>query len=325
MFVFICRLTFRLFSLITLMLVAWVGFGRVLQKNYPPILFGDTTGLQFFTMNIGCSSFWDSCSRSDRLLLEGAYTFPVTDWSPDGKYIAVHLNENWVIYPKDCLLVLKTCQPFTVTPALQDIRLAWGPGGTTLASYATTRVVTATIQTIGCWQGDSPCLERKIPLSDYYLLTEITWSGDGSRMAFSDLMQTGLVWLDTGCFDKPEGCGADLHTVTVGANRATWPSLSHDGRLAVVTVNTSSNSAVPQLFRVNLDSGDVRQLTFREGTAEFSDWSADERYILFSGFATHRSGDLELYLMDLERNITVSLMRHEGHDLAFANWGYAAP
>ncbi len=324
MFGFTYRFTLRLLLIITLGLVGFTAIQRGIQAAYPPILYSETSNLSLYTMTIGCTSFWTACERTDRMLLEGMYSFPVAEWSPNGRYIAVHLNDGWLIYPTECLLVLKTCDPVPVKPALQDIRVAWGPDGTTIASYATTRTVSTTIQTSGCWQADSPCLEKEILLSDYYLLTELAWSGDGSRMAFSDFVQTGLVWLDTGCFDKPEGCSADLHTISVGANRISWPSLSYDGHSAVLMMDTSSNGTSQQLFWVDLDSGDKRQLTSRPGMAEFPDWSQDRRYILFSGFATADSGDLQIYLMDLDRHLTLPLVWHDGRDLAFANWGYPA-
>ncbi len=322
MFRLFSRLSLGLLLVMAVFIVGWVGLGRGMQTAFPPILYSDTSNLQLFTMNLNCSSFWSGCHRSERFLLQGLYSLPVAEWSPNGNYIAVHLNDGWMIYPTDCLLVKRTCDPVPVNPALQDNRIAWGPDGTTIASYVTTSNVSTTIQTSGCWQGDSPCLEKSVILSDFYLLTELAWSGDGSRMAFSDYVQNGLVWLDTACFDKLDGCGADLHTIPVGDNRISWPSFSVDGQSILLMTDTSANGTSQQLFIVDLDSGEKRQITFRAGTAEYPDWSSDQRYVLFSGFATRRSGDLELYLLDLQHQITVPIIRHKGNDLAFASWGY---
>ena len=322
MFTFTYRFSIGVLLVISLVVVAWVGIGRKVQVAYPPVLYSETTNLSLYTTTIGCGSFWAGCKRTERFLLADMASFPLAEWSPDGHYIAAHLSKGWFIYPKDCLLVLRTCDPVLIKPALQDTRLAWGPDGTTIASYASTRSVTTTIQTMGCWQLDSPCIEKKIPLTDSYFLSELTWSGDGSRMAFSDYVQTGLVWLDTACFDKPEGCGNDLQIVPGGVNRVSWPSLSKDGRKALVVMDTANNNTMQQLFMLDLDSGSAQQITFRAGTAEYPDWSADERYVLFSGFATARSSDLIVYLMDLERHITLPLMVHEGRDLTFPTWGH---
>ncbi len=155
MFTLSYRFSLRLLLVITVGVVGFVGIGRGVQATYPPILYSETNNFSLYSMSIGCPSFWANCKRSERLLLEGMYSFPVAEWSPDGHTIAVHLNEGWLIYPTDCLLVLRTCDPVPVKSALQDIRLAWGPGGTTIASYETTRTVSATIQTSGCWQADS--------------------------------------------------------------------------------------------------------------------------------------------------------------------------
>ncbi len=322
MFTFLIRFGLRLSLVITITVVGFTLAQRGVQAAYPPILYSETSNLSLYSMTIDCPSVWIGCKRSEQQLLEGMYSIPVAEWSPNGRYIAAHLNDGWLIYPTECLFVLKTCDPVPVKPALQDIRLAWGPDGTTLASYASTRTVSTTIQTSGCWQADSPCLENKITLTDYYLLTELAWSADGSRMAFSDYIQTGLVWLDTSCFDKPDGCTTDLHTIPVGSNRISWPSFSHDGRAVLLMMDTSGSGTSRQLFVVDLDSGAQRQLTARPGTAQYPDWSADERYVLFSGFANARAGDLQIYLMDLNRHITLPLVTHNGRDLAFASWGY---
>lgn len=322
MFRFLYRLVLVILLPMITLVICWVGLGRLLQTPFAPILYGETSSLQLYTATIGCNSFWAGCRRTERLLLGNMYSLPVAKWSPNGQDIAVHLTDGWVIYPADCLLVLQTCEPTPLKAAVQDNRVAWGPDGTTIASYVTSRDVRTTIQTSGCWRGDSPCLERQVVLSDYYLLTELAWSQDGSRMAFSDYMQDGLVWLDTNCFDKPEGCGADLHSIPVGDNRISWPSFSPDGRSVLLMTDTSDNGTSQQLFIVDLETGRNRQITSREGTAEYPDWSADGRYVLFSGFATAHSGDLELYLLDLQRMITIPILRHTGSDLAFASWGY---
>jgi hypothetical protein len=324
MFRFASRGVLYLLLFVTIGVVGLVGIARIVLAAYPPILYSETNNPSLYTLTIGCTSFWGGCRLNERLLLEDMFSQPVAEWSPNGRYIAVHLNKGWVIYPTDCLLVLRTCEPVSIKPAVQDSRLAWGPDGTTLASYASTHTVSATIQTSGCWQSDSPCLEKKVTLTDYYLLTELAWSADGSRMAFSDYVQTGLVWLDTACFDKPEGCSNDLHTIPVGLNRISWPSFSHDGRSVMLMMDSGGNGTAQQLFIADLDSDQKRQITFRPGTAQLPDWSADERYVLFSGRETARVGDLKIYLLDMDRSITVPLVWHKGRDLAYASWGYVA-
>ncbi len=325
MFRFLYHVILALSLFMILLVIGWVGLGRLLQTSFAPILYSETTSLQLYTSTVGCDSFWLACRRSERILIGAMYSLPVAEWSPNGQEIAVHLTDGWVIYPADCLLVLQTCEPAQLKAAVQDNRIAWGPDGTTIASYVTSRDVRTIIQTSGCWRGDGSCLERKITLSDYYLLTELAWSPDGSRMAFSDYIQNALVWLDTSCFDKPEGCGADLHAIQVGHNRIAWPSFSPDGRSVLLMTDTSDNGTSQQLFIVDLETGSQRQITFRPGTAEYPDWSADGRYVLFSGFATARSGDLELYLLDLQHRMTIPILRHPGSDLAFASWGYQPP
>ena len=307
--------------MMAVIITSWVGLNHAGQSTFPPILFGDTGSFQLYIMNPGCPSLWESCQHKEQFLLDGLYSLPVAEWSPNGRSIAVHLNDGWMIYPADCLLARKTCEAVPVKPAGQAERVAWGPDGTTLASYDTSLKV-STIQSSGCWQGDRKCLEISITLSDNYSLTEMAWSADGNLMAFSDYARRVLVWLDTACFDKPEGCVGDSHLISVGANPISWPSFSADGRSVLLMTDTSINGTSQQLFIVDLESGAQQQITFRAGIAEYPDWSVDGRYVLFSGFATPHSGDLELYLLDLQRQITVPIMQQEGRDLAFASWGY---
>ncbi len=321
MFIFYYRLSTRLLLVMLGCVGAWVGIQRVGQAPFPEILYSDTSNRQLYSTSIGCDSLLIACARHSRILLDGLYSLPVADWSPDGRTIAVHMNEGWLLYPRDCLLVLQTCQPSHFEAALPNIRIAWGPDGSTIASYATAKNATTTIETRGCWEGNSLCLQKRVILSELSLLKDPTWSADGSRMAFADYTQSGLVWMDTQCFDKAEGCADDLQLLAVGANPISWPSLSADGRSALLMMDTRNSDTDQQLFIVELDTGAVQQITFRAGTATFPDWSADERYVLFSGFEKANSGDLQLYVMDLARHISLPIVHHSGRDVAFGNWG----
>ncbi|MCA0457761.1 MAG: hypothetical protein LCI00_27600 [Chloroflexi bacterium] len=299
------------------------GLARAAQPVYPPVLFGDTTTMQLYMATIGCADVWAVCRRESRFLLDSLYSLPVAEWSPDGDYIAVHLGDGWVVYPRDCLLVLQTCQPAPLPAAAGDTRIAWGAGGEIIATFANTSVATSTLYTRGCWDGSDTCLQKSVLLSSTALLTEPAWSADSTRMAYVDYLQTGLIWFYTGCFDFPEGCGDELNVVNTGT-RVVWPSLSHDGRSAIFTMDLRGANTYQQLFHLNIDTGELQQLTDRAGTAIYPDWSADERYILFSGFPTLHSGDLQIYLMDLQRGITLPVIHHFAQDVVFASWGYPA-
>lgn len=321
MFTFFTRLMIALLLILLLGCGLWAGLIRGIQPAFPPILYGETSSLQLFTTQAGCDRFETICHRSSRILSGSLYSFPVGLWSPDGAFIAVHLSDGWFVYPKACLLVAQTCTPVQLPDAAGDVRLAWGPQGTLLAAYANTSVATLTLYTRGCWDHQTGCLQKSLMLSSASLLTEPTWSADGSRMAFADYLGTGLIWFDTACFDQPAGCETALRTVGVGASRISWPSLSQDGRYAILTMDTRGDNTNHQIFQVELESGAVRQITYRLGTASFPDWSDDGRYILFSGFSEANSGDLQIYLMDVERQLIVPIIHHQGRDAAFASWG----
>src|SRR5690349_8881084 len=103
MFRFLCRLSLGLLLVATVVMISWVGLGRGIQPAFAPILYSETSNLQLYTATLGCPSFWAGCKRSERFLLDGLYSLPVAEWSPNGNYIAVHLSDGWMIYPTDCL------------------------------------------------------------------------------------------------------------------------------------------------------------------------------------------------------------------------------
>lgn len=323
MFIFFTRFAIRLLTVMLVISGGVAGLARTAQTGFPPILYGDTSSYQLFTRELNCESFWASCHRDNQFVLESLYSIPVAQWSPDGEFIAVHMNDDWFIYPTYCLLVLQTCEPTLVDDASGDVRLAWGAGGAIIATYANRSDVTTTLYTKGCWDGTGDCLEKTVQLSQTSIFTEPAWSADGTRMLFGDQLQNGFVWFYTACFDQPEGCTGQLNSFSIGANLISWPSLSADGSRVLLTMDTRGNNTYQQIFMVELDTGAVRQITDRVGTAIFPDWSADERYILFSGFPRPHSGDLQIYLLDLERGITLPIVHHPNRDVAFASWGFA--
>lgn len=322
MFILFTQFAIRFLTLLMVISAGLVGVVQAAQTRFAPILYGDTSNLQLYTLDINCPGFWASCNQTSRFLIESLYSFPVAEWSPDGDFIAVHRHDDWFIYPTDCLLVLQTCEPNMLREAAGDVRVAWGAGGEIIATYANSSDVKTTLHTRGCWDGTGDCLQKTVQLSQTSLFTEPAWSANGSVMAFADYLQTGLVWFYTACFDQPEGCAGEMNIVNIGANPISWPSLSADGRRAILTMDTRGNNTYQQIFWVHLGTGEVRQLTDRVGTAIFPDWSTDERYILFAGFPRAHSGDLQIYLLDVERNIELSIVRHYQRDVAFATWGY---
>lgn len=323
MFTFFTRFSFRLLILLTIINTGVAALGRMTQSNFAPILYGDTTDSQLYIADLNCGSIWIICQSGSRLLREGLYSFPLADWSPDGEYIVVHMSENWFVYPSNCLLSGQTCEPTVLTEAANDVRLAWGVDGELIASNADSSDMQITRYTRGCWDGSDDCLQTSATLSSTSILTDPTWSADGSRIAYADYLQPGLVWFAAACIDEPQGCEGAANTVNVEGRRISWPSLSADGRTAILTMDIRGNNTYQQLFWVDLETGEVRQLTDRAGTAGFPDWSANGRYILFSGFSPLHGGDLLIYLMDLERQITLPIIHHPDHDVAFATWGYA--
>lgn len=71
---------------------------------------------------------------------------------------------------------------------------------------------------------------------------------------------------------------------------------------------------------MDIESGQRRQLTFRDADSTRPDWSADDRYIAYGGFPRPDDGNMDIYVLDLPRSIHVQLVRNPERDM-FPNWG----
>lgn len=312
---FVLRLALLCLPILAALNGALAGLARELQSPLPPLLYSNNHRLHLFQTN--CAHWLAVCSDRDRLLLEGLDTFSVAQWSPDGAFIAVKMAGGWMIYQAECVLNGQTCRPVPLDSRAMDIRLAWGPDGSALAYMPDPLGGAVRILTRGCWDGSPPsaCLERIIPLAS--LATRLPdWSQDGSLLAFVSVTFDIYV-VDMTCLDSAGGCaGAAVPIVTDPANQL-WPSVSTNGTQLIYSSRASGLDE--QLFLTDLKSGERRQLTFRQADSTMPDWTAD-RYVTYAGFLRPGDGNMNIYVLDLLRGITVALVRHPERDM-YPNWG----
>lgn len=319
----IFSLAYRLIALITtcisLLTLTLFSVIRNLEAPLPFLIFSNNNAL--FLRQPSCPTIFFSCADRQQLLLTEMHTFSVAEWSPDGDFIAALKDAGWVIYPAACLLESRTnCSGVILSPPSLDVRVAWGPDGSTLA-YVTGDGTTVQIKTRGCWDS-SPrhtCLDFEINLGTGGLLVEPTWSGDGRYMAFVS-SAWNLYLLDTACLDIPETCSQQIQLISRDPEQENWPSLSRDGsRLLYLS---SVSSIQQELFILDIASGERRQLTAGGDQNTTPDWTGDERYVAYTRMNERdkRTYLLDIYALDLQRNITTLLVHNPDRDM-YPNWG----
>jgi Tol biopolymer transport system component len=320
MFFTLLRASLRFGLISALLTVVWVAVTRAAQPPMPRLLYTKNSAL--YAAYPGCASLLDNCSSEGDQLLNGLYSLPVAAFSPDGYSLAVHLSEHWAIYRSDCLLAKSGCKPVLLDPTINDARIAWGPNGSLLA-YLDSSDTELTLMTRGCWDDNAPagCVRRTESLTAFTLFGQQTWSADGHAMAFVSRSASAFVMLDLSCLDDQSGCNGYLHVVPSEHYPVGWPSLSPDGRKLLYEADTSGQGIHQTLFILDIPNRITHPITFRDGASFHAAWSSDARYVAFSGYATPRSTDLNLYIIDLERGLTALLMHEPGQNLDYPVWG----
>jgi dipeptidyl aminopeptidase/acylaminoacyl peptidase len=306
----------RLFISCASALVLWVALVHTAQP-LPNLFFADNDSLTLHLWSSDCPSLLQTCSHTRRLL-DGLNLHPVAQPSPDGEFVAVYLSEMWVIYPMDCLLGDQRCTPAPLDSDASDNRVTWGIDGSILAYLNGQSPTTMTLQTRGCWQRVEDCWTGRIQVTTAGALRQPSWSADGERFAFLGLQPDGLFLLDSACLDIPDTCADQLEPLLSIPRPAYWPTLSGDGEQLLYYVE--SPLGVGELYLTDMQSGSTRRLPGGEGGSYVPAWSPDKRYIAYAGFQRLGSGDLSIFILDMERNLTVRGIAEPGHDFNYPAW-----
>jgi hypothetical protein len=301
----------------TVILTSWSGVAHLLEAP-PGLLYGD---LQFMTLHVweaDCETIFSVCQH-ERPLLEGLYVHPVAQPSPDGEYIAVYMMDGWMVYGMDCLLSGGECSPTPLDPLTMDIRAAWRSDGSEIGYFTGNPGTTLSFRRSGCWDRIAvlDCFTESVSLGAERVFREVAWSADGSTFAFVGVIPRGLYVLDAACLDIPHSCIDQYRLIPVSSGTPHWPSFSPDGRQLLYY--EQNVNGVEQLFIVDLDSLHVRRLTVK-GSGHVPAWSGDGRYIAYTGFENLADGDTDIYILDLQRKITVQVVSEPGIDFNYPSW-----
>lgn len=296
------------------------GAARALQPNLPRLLYSTGESASLYLAQVGCDSFIHACRAEGQQLLDGLYfLWSTAVWSPDGEYVAVHRADGWALYLAACLLGEQVCRPVLLDVA--DNRITWGPEGNVIAAVNPTGT-TLNLMTRACWDGSpsDSCVKHQVELNQAGALYAPYWSANGERIIFTNTAASSLKVFDIHCLDS--AC-VDETTPVIQRAGLFWPVLSPDGTQVLFAADAGfSLPQVPrkQLYLGDLVTGRIERLTYTPYEATMPDWSRDGRYVAFSGFATSRSGDLALYLMDMNRRLTARFLSRPGVDLLFPAW-----
>ena len=203
----------------------------------------------------------------DRFQAEGP------SWSPDGRTILVPGTSpmGGVIYAVDATSGAAT-KIGAAWGFLRDVQ--WLPGG---RRFLATGVDFSGMATPQIWQVDYPSGERSRVTNDLNSYVGASVSADGRSLATIQNATVAGVYV----IDKP---GEEPRRVTGGAGLAdgtTGLAFMPDDRI----VYTSSASGLPQLWIVDNDGRNGRQLTALKGPAQFPSSAPDGKWIYFTSFA----------------------------------------
>jgi eukaryotic-like serine/threonine-protein kinase len=195
-------------------------------------------------------------------------------WSPDGRTILVPANSatGGVVYAVDAASGAATRVGAT-WGFLRDIQ--WLPSG---HAFLATGLDFSGIATPQIWQVAYPSGERTRVTNDLNSYVGASVSADGRSLATVQTATVAGIYVG----DRP---GEEPRRVTGGpgvADGLAGLAFLPDGRI----VYSSSASGLPQLWIVDDDGRNARQLTSMKGPAQFP-WSApDGKWIYFTSFAT---------------------------------------
>ncbi len=179
---------------------------------------------------------------------------------------------------------------------------------------------TLTIRTRGCWDRDSTqtCLTHSIRIAPGGVYQQPDWSADGQWLVFLGVQPQGLVVLSASCLDVREGCSDTLKRLAINRWPLYWPSLSDEGMQVLYAAETPDG--IGQLYLFDVVTEHIQQLTFIQGGASVPDWSQDGNYLAYAGFRSRSDGDLGIYLLDMERHLSVRVISQPGVDFTYPAW-----
>jgi COMPASS component SWD3 len=229
----------------------------------------------------------------DRRLIEAPVGLNHHDWSPDAQTMAAvgyASQSTWSIYVFD--LVGGELTRLTNTPGVWDSEPSWSPDGTRIAF---TRIYPEQDEREEVWIMDADGGDQHwIGLEGF----AAKWSPDGSRFIYTS-NRSGNYEIYTSNID-----GTDERQLTSTSANESFPTWSPDGSKIAYSAstgkwNTIENTKTYELYVMDADGSNVRQLTDNAAYDSNPRWSPDGSLIVFSSDLAE-AGHWEVYVMSAD-------------------------
>jgi eukaryotic-like serine/threonine-protein kinase len=224
-------------------------------------------------------------------------------WSPDGKVIAASTRKLGGGYRNEVVAV----QVSDGTEKTIGSQKWLGIGGIAWLSDNSALVISAVDQTPGArqlqiWQLSYPDGKQRRITNDLNNYAGVSLAGDSSSLATVQSDRVANLWI------APGGDSRQARQITSGSGRYDQLSFAPDGRL----VYLSDASGMADIWVMDADGKNPKQLTSDSGVNVFPSVSADGRYIVFDSNRASNTATFNIWRMGLDGSNPRQLTQGDG-------------
>lgn len=267
--------------------------------------------------------------EGDRLLTSEFKSAEAPAWSPDGRKIAFHSNDegHFDIYVMD---VASGKSQRLTTDESNDRHPDWSPDGKTIA-FVSDRRKPNSAGDVYLMNADGSNIRRLTEEIDGTAFP--AWSPDGKQIAFSASHSPDTTALIRGTKPGKSGIGqSDIYIAGADGSRvrkltdghavALYPAWSPDGKQLVFS-SLPKDTTHWQLAIVNADGTNSRHLTWADGDNLCPNWSPHKAKILFHSIDSPQAGSpnrtAELWVVNFD-STGMKQLSFSASDNYFAAW-----
>ena len=206
---------------------------------------------------------------------------------PSITFMAEEGDEGWRIY----VMNADGSNVTALTPPGQnDTAPIWSPNGQQLA-FVSQRDGNREIYVMDA-DGQNPVNLTRHPADDW----TPSWSPDGSKIVFSSIRTGGweIYVVDLACLPAPDTCPNQTTQITNDDNGNIVPVWSPDGNRFVFNSKAAGNW---DIYTMNIDGSDIRQITTAPENDLSASWSPDGTQLAFE---SNRDGNVEIYRVNAD-------------------------